>query len=588
MLNTRIAAFIKAKLELKPIAKIIISMPNLDSDLAPSPIWPALMLALFGFSFSIGLFFYYKNNEESRAHDNLEQVMHVQNLRIQAKINQSKAVLHSYFALLSKSDQVSREEYARFSDVILLNHPEIFAVHWAPRVKHQDRPALEKHLKGLDLAPLGIADASPDAGSIDTATIRSEYFPIFYAEPIHKNKKAIGLDPLARPYNSQTIRNAARNGSLDTTQPFKIVQDPDGPLSVAIYQPIYHKWMKAQTPEQRWQALRGYIILMLRPGILLEQYKSEFIHKGIAVRLYDVSEEDPIRIYPKPVADKEDPYLGSHFNIQYSWQVPGRTWMLEFYSTADEEGMHGSYLSHLLLATMLLFTLVLAVFMFNATKQSARLKRANLNLIERQKELDELAYYDQLTHLPNRALLNEHLKRILSLEEREESFSAICVMDLDGFKEINDIYGHDMGDFVLQEVANRLLDKLRDSDVAARIGGDEFVFILTGLHLLEPIDEIISRIIEAISQPIHLTDYDASIYVSVSASVGIALSKSNIHQQTKPSLHSPHGPKHTTAGLNKAESDLLKRKTLIKNADMAMYQAKKQGTGKHVLFQSLN
>ncbi len=157
-------------------------------------------------------------------------------------------------------------------------------------------------------------------------------------------------------------------------------------------------------------------------------------------------------------------------------------------------------------------------------------------------------------------------------------------MDLDGFKDINDIYGHDAGDLVLQEVSKRLLDKLRDSDVAARVGGDEFVFILTGLHLLAPIDEIIGRIIDTISLPIFLTDNNASI--NVYASVGISLSKSNITQQSKPNKHPVSDRLSGSENLNKADMDLIKRKALLKKADVAMYRAKKQGKGKHILFQS--
>ena len=490
----------------------------------------SFFIIVFGFSLSFSFFLYSERSEENRINQHYEQYIHAQNLRIQAKIKQSKMILQSYFGLLSSQKEISREEYRLFSDAILASHPEIFAVHWSPRIKDKNRHAIEQELKDLGLAPLGIFDVSPDAGVVERAPKREEYFPIIYAEPLQKNMKAVGLDPLARPFNTITIREAARNGTQDTTPPFPIVQDPNGPLSVALYHPIYVQGKLQNTPSQRWDALKGYIILMLRPGLLLEQYKEEFTKKGISVRLLDVSGEAQLKIYPR--ADSADDLAISELEepkvIRYSWQVPGREWMLEFYSNPNKVMVHKSYFPHLLLFIMLLLTLVFASFIFNAVRQSEKIKVANLALIERQKELDDLAYYDQLTHLPNRSLLNEHLKRILNIEERDDSFSAICVMDLDGFKEINDVYGHDAGDLVLKEVATRLLDKLRDSDVAARVGGDEFVFILTGLHLLEPIDEIITRIIDEIKLPILLEENGANIIVS--ASIGVSLSKSNITQ----------------------------------------------------------
>jgi diguanylate cyclase (GGDEF)-like protein len=548
-------------------------------------LWPTFLIIIFGFTLSFGLYFYTYNHEKIRNEENHEQYIHVQNLRIQAMIEQSKMVLKSYYGLFNSKERVTRDEYRFFSNIALTEHPEIFAVHWSPKIKHKDRNAVELTLKQLSLAPLGIFDVSPDAGKIERAPIRKEYFPIIYAEPLDKNRKAVGLDPLARPYNTKTIREAARNGTRDTTPPFPIVQDPNGPLSVAIYHPIYEQNQQLNTPNQRWSALKGYIILMLRPGILLEEYHQEFIQKGVSVRLLDVTDKRSLKIFPKAdsledlaISALKDPKV-----TRYSWQIPGREWMLEFYSRPDAIQAQKSYLPRWLLAIMLLLTLVLASFIFNSIRQSEKLKRANLDLIERQKELDDLAYYDQLTRLPNRSLLNEHLKRILKLEEREDSFSAICVMDLDGFKEINDLYGHDAGDLVLKEVATRLLDKLRDSDVASRVGGDEFVFILTGLHLLAPIDEIINRIIEAIGEPILLADNHNQIQVS--ASIGVSLSKTHITQQLKPNKHPISDRLQETDLRHKAEIDNNKRKILLKNADIAMYQAKKQGKAKHILFQ---
>jgi len=548
-------------------------------------LWPTILIIIFGFTLSFGLYFYSDNHEKIRIKENNEQYIHLQNLRIKAMIEQSNMVLQSYYALLNSKKEITRNEYKLFSDVALTGHPEIFAVHWSPRINDKDRDQIEAELKQLALAPLGIFDVSPDAGNVERAPKREEYFPILYAEPLEQNRKAVGLDPLARPYNTKTIREAARNGTQDTTQPFPIVQDPNGPLSVAIYHPIYQQEKVLNTPVQRWDALKGYIILMLRPGLLLDKYHQEFASKGLSVRLLDVTDSTQLKIYPKAdsPADLAISALNNPDITQYSWKVPGREWMLEFYSSPETMQSQNSYLPRWLLLIMILLTLVLASFTFSSARQAAKLKSVNLNLIERQKELDELAYYDQLTRLPNRSLLNEHLKRILNLEEREESFSAICVMDLDGFKDINDVYGHDAGDLVLREVATRLLDKLRDSDVAARVGGDEFVFILTGLHLLAPIDEIISRIIDSISQPIFLADNNTGIIVS--ASIGISLSKTNITQQTKPNKHPVSDNLQATTPLHKSEIDINKRKTLLKNADIAMYQAKKQGKGKHILYQ---
>ena len=90
-----------------------------------------------------------------------------------------------------------------------------------------------------------------------------------------------------------------------------------------------------------------------------------------------------------------------------------------------------------------------------------------------------MAYYDVLTHLPNRALLTDRLERSMALSRRSGKSLALVYLDLDGFKAVNDTHGHDIGDQLLIEVAKRIQLSLRETDTLARIGGDEFVLVLS-------------------------------------------------------------------------------------------------------------
>lgn len=135
--------------------------------------------------------------------------------------------------------------------------------------------------------------------------------------------------------------------------------------------------------------------------------------------------------------------------------------------------------------------------------------------------LAHAAFHDALTQLPNRALLYDRIEQALAVATREQKHVAIGYLDLDGFKAVNDTHGHDAGDQLLAEVARRLVAGVRPADTVARIGGDEFVVLLTALAPGEW-DAIFQRLGAAIERPIRLA---SGTVVSVGASMGVATSR---------------------------------------------------------------
>jgi len=161
--------------------------------------------------------------------------------------------------------------------------------------------------------------------------------------------------------------------------------------------------------------------------------------------------------------------------------------------------------------------------------------------------VEHIAFHDALTQLPNRLLLLDRLRQAVLAAERPERRVAVCYLDLDGFKAINDVHGHDAGDEVLVEVARRLKSSLRGNDTAARMGGDEFVILLS---LLEDHEwrSVAERLLSVIAEPIALSDGSR---VAVAGSMGVAVSPDD--------------------GMD--ASDLLVK------ADQAMLRAKRRGKG---------
>lgn len=161
--------------------------------------------------------------------------------------------------------------------------------------------------------------------------------------------------------------------------------------------------------------------------------------------------------------------------------------------------------------------------------------------------IQRLAFRDQLTDLPNRTSLQVGLELALDRWRNHAIPFAVVMMDLDGFKPVNDQHGHDVGDEVLKMVGARLLRLNRENDMAARFGGDEFVILLHGCTDVTIAEQVAQRCIDAVMQPIHIPS--TSTTVSVGASAGVA---------------------HVSQGLPDAA-------VVLKHADLALYRAKADG-----------
>ncbi len=133
--------------------------------------------------------------------------------------------------------------------------------------------------------------------------------------------------------------------------------------------------------------------------------------------------------------------------------------------------------------------------------------------------LKQLALFDGVTNLPNRRYLMEHLETVLKRATREKTHFSVCFMDCDGFKTINDSYGHPVGDLVLRHIAGEVSQVIRKNDFFARFSGDEFCLILEGVASEEALKITLDKILQAIARPVEVGDK----YISVTMSVGVAI-----------------------------------------------------------------
>jgi len=138
---------------------------------------------------------------------------------------------------------------------------------------------------------------------------------------------------------------------------------------------------------------------------------------------------------------------------------------------------------------------------------------------EHEQKVEQIAFHDALTGLPNRILLTDRLRQAIPLTERLRSLVAVCFIDLDGFKIVNDRLGHAAGDRLLQVVGQRLQECVRGNDTVARFGGDEFVLLLTHLQTRDECNQVLARVVKSIGEPVDVGDGE---FAQVSASIGVA------------------------------------------------------------------
>ncbi|MDI1310063.1 MAG: EAL domain-containing protein [Methylotenera sp.] len=171
---------------------------------------------------------------------------------------------------------------------------------------------------------------------------------------------------------------------------------------------------------------------------------------------------------------------------------------------------------------------------------------------EHQSQLEHIAHYDALTNLPNRVLLADRLSQAMVQCQRHQQSLAVAFLDLDGFKEVNDAHGHNVGDELLITLSQRMKEALREDDTLARIGGDEFVAVLPDLAKVEDCQPVLDRLLQVAADPVTVGE----IELKVTASIGVA-----IYPQ-----------------------DHVDADHLLRHADQAMYVAKQAGKNRYHLF----
>jgi diguanylate cyclase (GGDEF)-like protein len=302
--------------------------------------------------------------------------------------------------------------------------------------------------------------------------------------------------------------------------------------------PLYRRGGVPTTAAERRAAFIGWTEIVVLPKVLLDSALRG--HPGIAVSLRDTSGSKTLAF-----AAGRAPRAAHRMTIDLH---DGST--VETYATVGSAGVFANGNSRALLLGGLLLSAVL--FLLALVLITARWRALRL-VFEKTQQLSYQAMHDDLTKLPNRALVIDRAGLMLARARRQDTPIATMFIDVDGFKHINDTFGHAAGDQFLQVIATRLSGVIRETDTVGRLGGDEFVVLVEGETLFAGAEVVAQRLLTVLRQPFEL-DGARGRPQSCSVSIGVAIGQ-------------------------RATADQL-----LRDADMAMYQAKQAGKDRYVFF----
>jgi diguanylate cyclase (GGDEF)-like protein len=344
--------------------------------------------------------------------------------------------------------------------------------------------------------------------------------------PLEGNESAIGLDIVSMPRLIEEAMLAIKDKRLFALGPEPLVQ---GGMAVISRAPIF--LYRGTQREVFWGFASAVIYLdNLLEATQLKQLESEGYQYSLSRKHAGTNERIILSSSFTPLTD-----------IQASTDLilPVGTWTLSISKTPDAQLTARSITGY---AISLLVAFLLSIALYAILIQPLRLRKL---VKEKTTELQQLAYQDPLTGLPNRRYLQDRLPRTLYSNQKRKRISAFIYFDLDNFKRINDTIGHDVGDKVLALVADRLNKLKGRSDLVVRLGGDEFGILIGDISDQKEAEAHANKILESIRAPLKM---DIKEYI-LSTSLGIAMI-----------------PEHGY--------DLV---TIMQNADMALYQAKSKG-----------
>jgi diguanylate cyclase len=448
-------------------------------------------------------------------------------LRIGERFRGYRQVLRGGRALFhANSESVSRQMWREY--VHWLRLEEDFAgiqgvgfSQWVPAA------ALEEHLRRVREEGFADYQVWPEGA-------RDAYSSIVMLEPFDwRNQRAFGYDMYADPVRREAMERAVAAGRDALSGRVTLVQETDADLQagVLLYLPVYASGAEIETEAQRREALLGWVYSPFRMNDLIAG-KMGYFAERVRLRIYDEGRQAPeTQLYDSHPGHA--PPGASHAVHTQTLVLGGREWLLVTEALeADDPHAAAALQTELIAIALVGLMFVLVTWSFSVTYERAR-------------AMERAAMHDSLTGVSNRLSFGDLLEQTIKVSGRYGHRFALLFVDLDNFKEVNDEFGHHVGDQLLVGAVQRMQECVRSSDTLARYGGDEFVVLLPEIVTDTDVDVVAEKIRNALETPFLSGGHE----LRISSSIGVV-----------------RYPDHGNDG-----------DTLLRRADEAMYSAKAQG-----------
>jgi diguanylate cyclase (GGDEF)-like protein len=388
---------------------------------------------------------------------------------MRARMLSYEQVLRSGAARMASAPSVSRNEWRDFIAHLQLEErfPGIQALGYAQVVRDWERPV---HLKRMRESGFPEYDIHPEGE-------RGEYAVVVYNEPFAgRNARVLGYDMMSDPTRRAAMQRAGETRDVSISGKVVLAGEahrgtPPRQTGFLMYAPVYHDGFRVVAREDRRPALAGFTFTPLRMPDLIRGLLDEGVLPVLDMRIYDGRDlAAESLLVDTRTAWRQSVATGTpQFERVVSFAMPGRTWTIQFVSRPEFDAMLDTERPWGVLAAGVASSLV--VFLLTAALVTTWSRAHNLSM------------RDPLTGLFNRRYLEETMERELTRARRAGESVGVILLDLDHFKRLNDTYGHDAGDHVLNRTGDMLKHATRGGDIACRFGGEEFAVILPGASL---------------------------------------------------------------------------------------------------------
>jgi diguanylate cyclase len=474
------------------------------------------MIAVLGAALSITGWFIVSGLEDQTSAAEFNLRANNMAVVLQNGINEYLANLSALRALFESAPAaIGEQEFLTFSDGLLRDHPAILSLSWVPLILNEDRAAHEQAAQQAAGEGYRIRSVSED-GTLGPSPAAAEYFPVYYTTEKIRAHLVRGLNLADGGIRQQPLEKARDGGMLAASQQFTLQSGTGDRIGFFVVLPIYKRGLPHNSLEERRRNLVGFVqgvfqidtmIAATLHGIRIPaDYYVFSSETGSGTRPIYTSLRRPS---DEPLAASRRTNIDTAFHWSGKVPVADRQW--EMIAVPE----HKSILVHprawIILTAGLCLTAVVFSFMCQSNRHTRKLAEANATI-------SELARTDPLTALANRRVFEDRMAAAFEKAKcGGEAFAVLCI-DLDHFKDYNDLMGHPAGDALLVQVGKRLLAEAGDADCVARFGGDEFAILQSNAGGEGTSEALAEKIVAALNETSMLEGHAARI----SASIGVS------------------------------------------------------------------